>query len=192
MCLQHYQSEIPMKQIHSGYVYLKCKSAKTSLWLQFLVDVIVLPQFIVTIKSQIYLCLYVLLMQVCSLLGISSSFVCLFRFNLCFWPNWNVTLLPGQNKSLSPFAFPPHFVYNFNIVCYLLFLVLQLFIVISKSIRLYAFWRYRLCMCFLWHFLSFHKIYPCTLILSQYNIYRICPLKNTDLPSSYFDSNIYV
>lgn len=51
---------------------------RASRWLQFLMDVIVLPQFTVTIKCQIYLCLYVLLMQVSSLLGISSSFVCLF------------------------------------------------------------------------------------------------------------------
>lgn len=51
---------------------------RASLWLQFLVDVIVLPQFTVTIKCQIYLRLYVLLMQVSSLLRISSSFVCSF------------------------------------------------------------------------------------------------------------------
>lgn len=55
----------------------KAALQRASLWLQFFGMWLLLSQFIVTIKCQIYLCLYVLLMLVPSLLGISSSFVCL-------------------------------------------------------------------------------------------------------------------
>lgn len=191
MCLQHYQSSQNETNSLWWCVFGRQICKELVCGYNFLWMWLLLSQFTVTIKCQIYLCLYVLLMLVPSLLGISSSFVCLFRFNLCFWPSWNVTLPPGQNKSLSPFAFPPHFFYNFNIVCYLLFFLLQLFILTPKAIRLYAFRRYGLYICFLWHFLSFPKIYLC-IVLSQHNVYRICPLRNTDLLSSHFDSSIYV